>query len=62
MACLILVREGAAVMAAAEAALPTTAPQVLFALLMLGVGILAGRVSRTGGSADDLVFERGEGI
>jgi len=62
MACLILVREGAAVIAAAEAALPTTAPQVLFALLMLGVGILAGRVSRTGGSADDLVFERGEGI
>ena len=64
MAALILVREGAAVVAAARAALPETAPQVVFALLMLGVGILAGRVSRTtgGGPESELVFERGEGI
>jgi uncharacterized membrane protein YfcA len=64
MAGLILVREGSAVIAMAEAAVPSTAPQVLFALLMLGVGILAGRTSRGGsGGADvELLFERGDGI
>jgi uncharacterized membrane protein YfcA len=64
MAGLILVREGAVLVAAAEAAVPTTLPQLLFAIVVLGVGIVAGRASRTGrGGADaDLVFERGEGI
>ena len=33
--------------ATAEAAVPTTVPQVLFALGMLAVGVFAGRVSRT---------------
>jgi len=64
MAVVILVREGAAVVATAQAALPTTAPQLLFALLLLGVGVIAGRASRGGGSGagPDLVFDRGEGI
>jgi len=64
MAAIILVREGAQVVAAASAALPTTLPQILFALLMLGVGIAAGRVSRGSGpaSSEPAAFERGEGI
>jgi uncharacterized membrane protein YfcA len=64
MAGLILIREGAEVIATAEAAVPTTIPQVLFAIVMLGVGILAGRASRkgTGGGDAELVFDRGGGI
>ncbi len=64
MAGLILVREGQLVLDSAGSALPTTAPQVLFALAMLVVGVLAGRASRTVGRTveGDLVFERGEGI
>jgi uncharacterized membrane protein YfcA len=46
MAVAILVREGSLVLAAGEAALPKTLPQLLFALAMLSVGIAAGRVSR----------------
>jgi uncharacterized membrane protein YfcA len=64
MACLILVREGAAVAVAAEAALPTTAPQILFAIAVLLLGVFAGRASRHGGDDPDVetFFERGEGI
>jgi uncharacterized membrane protein YfcA len=64
MAVLVLVREGAAVAATAEVALPRTLPQVLFALLVLGVGVLAGRASRsaTGGADVELLYESGGGI
>jgi hypothetical protein len=60
----ILIREGTAVVAAAESALPTTAPQLVFAVLVLGIGVLAGRASRSKGddAGVDLVFDRGAGI
>ena len=49
---------------AATAALPRTLPQILFALVMLGVGAATGRATRGGVDADlaDLTFEDGEGI
>jgi len=64
MATLILVREGTLVAQAASEALPTTLPQIFFAVLMLAVGIYAGRVSRgPGGSGmSDYNYESGEGI
>lgn len=60
----ILLREGAAFVAAGSAALPQTAPQLLFVLLALGAGVLAGRSSRRGGH-DPLTpatFDQGGGI
>ena len=60
----ILLREGAAVAEAAAAALPQTAPQLLFVLLALAAGVLAGRSTRRGGQ-DSLMhatFDQGEGI
>ena len=64
MATVILVREGTLVARTASAALPTTLPQVLFALVMLGLGIFAGRVSRTvpPASYSEASFQEGEGI
>ena len=52
MAAVILVREGNLVLQTGASAVPTTLPQLLFALAMLGMGILAGRVSRGSGKAD----------
>jgi uncharacterized membrane protein YfcA len=64
MAVLILVREANLVLETGSAALPSTLPQLLFALAMLGVGIAAGRASRGARAApgsDDEV-EEGAGI
>lgn len=60
----ILLREGAAVAEAAVAALPRTAPQVLFVLIAVAIGVMAGRASRRGGQAavGPPEFEQGEGI
>jgi hypothetical protein len=64
MAAIILVREGTLVAQTAAAALPTTLPQLFFAALMLGLGAIAGRVSRGSGpvTPESPTFERGEGI
>lgn len=64
MASLILLREGALVANTATAALPTTLPQLFFAVVMLGVGIFAGRASRTlpTAQAPEATFRQGEGI
>jgi len=60
----ILLREGAAVAEAAVAALPHTAPQVLFVLVAVAAGVLAGRASRAGPqeTLGPARFEQGEGI
>jgi uncharacterized membrane protein YfcA len=61
---LILLREGPKVAAAAAAALPQNAPQLIFVVIVLCIGILAGRASR-GGDRDLLTsptFEQGDGI
>jgi len=64
MGTLILWREGSLVVRTAGAALPATLPQLVFALVMLAIGIFAGRVSRgpAGVTAYDTTFEQGEGI
>jgi uncharacterized membrane protein YfcA len=64
MATWILVREAHLVLETGGAALPTTLPQLLFALAMLGVGILAGRASRAPRAPDGsrLEYEEGAGI
>jgi uncharacterized membrane protein YfcA len=64
MACLILVREGALVTAAVSDALPSNLPQILFALVMLAIGALAGRSSRKAAdrSSVDLTYQGGAGI
>ncbi len=63
MAAFILVREGTLVAQAAGDALPRTLPQLVFAALMLGVGLWTGRATRRAEQAVwDLDFEQGEGI
>jgi uncharacterized membrane protein YfcA len=64
MAMVILVREGSLVVQAGAAALPSTLPQLVFALAMLAVGVLAGRASRGSGArgASDDEVEEGAGI
>ena len=63
MACLILVREGALVATTVLPALPTTWPQVVFALLVLTVGITAGRASRRAERRRaELLLTQGAGI
>ena len=63
MACFILVREGALVAATLSPALPTTWPQMVFAVLMLGLGVLAGRGSnRAAQLHDELNYSHGAGI
>ena len=64
MATIIVVREAGTWLATARSALPTSMPQIVFALLMLGIGLSAGRVSGRAGS-DPLAehgYERGAGI
>jgi uncharacterized membrane protein YfcA len=61
MAAWILVREANLVLETGAAALPRTLPQLLFALAMLGVGILAGRASRGSRASDGSRFEYEEG-
>lgn len=64
MAAMILVREANVVLRTGAAAMPTTLPQLFFALAMLGVGIVAGRVSRGSGKTSVASFdhEGGTGI
>lgn len=63
MGTLILVREAAQVAATITPALPTTWPQVVFALIMLGVGILTGRSSKRAHEArEELALTEGAGI
>ena len=64
MGTFIVGREGSLVVRTAAAALPATLPQLFFALVMLAIGIFAGRVSRgpAGVTAYDTTFEQGEGI
>lgn len=63
MACLILIREGTLVAAAAGEALPQTLPQVLFALVMLSIGVVAGRSSRQAiANSPELNYHGGGGI
>jgi hypothetical protein len=64
MAAVILVRESSLLLRTAREALPATASQLAFALAMLVIGVLAGRVSRGGGDAEGPQprLEHGEGI
>lgn len=64
MAAGMLVREGSLVVQTGVAALPSTLPQLVFALIMLGIGIYAGRISRrpVAGSYAETTFQQGEGI
>jgi len=64
MAAVILVREADQWAQSAREALPHSAPQLVFAMFVLGAGIAAGRASRSAGS-DPLVergYEEGAGI
>jgi hypothetical protein len=64
MAAMIFVREGDAWAEAAWAAIPRSAPQVVFALVVLAIGIAAGRATRraAGDPLADRVFSDGAGI
>jgi len=63
MAILILVRESAVWVATVRTALPASVPQIIFALIMLGVGMAVGRVSlRSGGPATPAHYKDGSGI
>lgn len=63
MAALILVREFNVWASDALAAVPRSGPQLVFALLMLAIGIAAGRSSRSlGGRRSDQQYEDGAGI
>lgn len=62
MAFLILVREGTTVVTTLAPALPTTWPQVAFAVAMLAVGLAAGRNSRRATEIRELVLTHGAGI
>jgi len=64
MAVFILVREADVWITTAQEALPGSGPQIVFALLMLGIGIMAGRVTRRAerDPLADRVFSDGGGI
>lgn len=63
MGVFILVREGTLVAATLAPALPTSWPQVVFAVVMLAVGALAGRGSRRAEALqDELELTHGAGI
>jgi hypothetical protein len=63
MAAGMLAREGRLLLEAGSAALPKTLPQLLFALAMLGVGLVAGRASRgPRGPGARYEYEEGAGI
>lgn len=64
MALFILVREADQWITTARDALPGTTPQLVFALLMLGIGIAAGRVTRRAAREPkaDRLFSDGGGI
>ena len=59
----IFVREGALLVSTTSAALPASVPQLVFALAMLAVGVVAGRVSRSAErKMQELTFAEGGGI
>jgi uncharacterized membrane protein YfcA len=63
MGSLILVREGALVANAAAEALPANLPQLVFAIAMLCIGVLAGRATRNANDPlIDRAFDQGSGI
>lgn len=64
MATFILVREADEWMSTAQAALPSSVPQMVFALIMLSIGIAAGRVTRRAerDPLGDRAFTDGAGI
>lgn len=64
MGATILVREARLVAQTASEAMPATIPQLVFLVLVLAAGIVAGRASRgnTASRRADLVFTGGEGI
>jgi uncharacterized protein len=66
LAAVILARESAVWLATARSALPGTLPQAIFALVVLGIGVAAGRATqRAGGlplSPSEEEYERGAGI
>ncbi len=64
MAAVILVREADAWVTTARAALPSSLPQMAFALLILAIGVAAGRVTRRAASDPlaDRAFSEGAGI
>jgi len=64
MALFILVREGRALAESLASAVPGTLPQLGFALLVLGMGIVAGRASRPGrgGPGVECSYQEGAGI
>jgi uncharacterized membrane protein YfcA len=59
----ILVREGALLARTVAAALPETWPQLVFAIFLLGLGIVTGRASTTATrQREELAFQEGGGI
>ncbi len=64
MAAVIGAREADAWMETARTALPRSAPQLVFVVAVLALGVAAGRVSRRGGGDPlaERVFEQGAGI
>jgi uncharacterized membrane protein YfcA len=64
MGTLILFREGQLVVQTAREALPATLPQLVFVLLALVVGVVAGRASRPSGAdgVSEMAFLEGDGI
>jgi len=64
MATVILVREVDAWLGTARAALPTSVPQLIFALVVLAIGVATGRVYRKSATdpLPDSAFEQGAGI
>jgi uncharacterized membrane protein YfcA len=64
MATLILIREIDTWIETAQAALPDSIPQIIFALVILGIGIAAGRVTRRRGGdpLTDRAYTGGAGI
>jgi uncharacterized membrane protein YfcA len=63
MALFILVREGTLLVSTLSPAMPTSWPQLAFALAMLGLGILAGRSSKQASKTQaELAYSEGAGI
>lgn len=61
MACFILIREGTLLAETLSPALPSTWPQVAFAIVLLALGVLAGRISKRAEVATS-AFSEGGGI
>lgn len=63
MASVILIREGTLVATTVSPALPTSLPQIAFALFMLAIGVFAGRSSaRAAQTTSTTLYDEGAGI